>query len=299
MHGYVTSIDLDWFETVTAGSRADEVNVWRPGTQHQFRALGPGEPVFLRLKAPVDRIAGFGFFSHFSILPVSVAWRIFGTANGEKSFASMRERIIQLRRQHSMEIDPQSDLETGCILLQMTTLFTEDGWIDPPSDFDDRAGRGKRYDLSRGEGKRLWSECVGRVCDAAGRKLDAKSITPSSRYGPLSFRVAVIDAWDRRCAVTGEGVVVALDAARFRPEMPGSLSLSNAILLRADLAFLLESGYLTITPDHILLVSDSISSETGRDYGRLHGTGIRLPSNPSARPDPELLWFHQSERFLG
>lgn len=300
MHGYVTSIDSDWYETVRSGSALDEVDVWRPGTQHHFRAIEPGEPVFLRLKAPVDRIAGFGFFSHFSILPVSVAWRIFGTANGEASFGAMRERVIHLRRQHDMELDPRSDLEVGCILLQMTSLFAEKHWVDPPADLDDHAGHGKRYDLSNGEGRRLWLECVERLSDLEGKELDPKSITPTSRYGPLSFRVAVLDAWDRRCAVTGEGVAVALGTAVIRPEMSGWRSLSNAILMRADLALLFEAGYLTISPDHRLMVSSSVpSSEAQRDYGRLHGTGIRLPSSPAARPDPELLWWHQNERFLG
>lgn len=298
MHGYVTSVDLDWYETVRS-ARSDEVNVWRPGIHHQFRAVEPGEPVLLRLKAPIDAIGGFGFFSHFSILPVSLAWRMFESANGEKSLASMRDRVIGLRRQHAMALPERSDLDVGCILLQMATLFAEDDWFAPPADFDDHSGHGKRYDLTLGEGKRLWSNCVARLSRASAEKLDGESVRPSSRYGPRSFRIAVLDVWDRRCAVTGEGVVAALDAARFRPEMPGSLSLSNAILLRADLAYLLEAGYITITPQHTVLVSESISPETGRDYGRLSGTGIRLPANPAARPDPELLWWHHRERFLG
>lgn len=298
MRGYVTSVDRSWYATIRSRASVDEVNAWRPGTQNQFRAVRPGEPVFLRLKSPHDRIVGAGFFSHASILPVSTAWRIFGDANGEKSFIALKEKLVRLRSQLGMSVDKKSDPELGCVLLLKTVLFDEDDWVHPPADLDDRAGRGKIYDLSSGEGRQLWSRCRAKFPS------DEESVTgdgiAASRFGPGSFRVAVIDAWNRRCAVTGEGVLPALEAVQIRPSTAGSYSLSNSILLRSDLAALFEAGYVTINSDHVLLVSEGTHpGETGRDYQRLHGTGLRLPSDPSIRPDPELLWWHQKEMFLG
>ncbi|MDX1584035.1 MAG: hypothetical protein R3338_10600 [Thermoanaerobaculia bacterium] len=303
MHGYVTSVDWEWYSTVRSIAEVDETNLWRPGIRQQFRALDPGEPVFFRLKSPRDRIAGFGFFTHFSIFPVSLAWRIFTKRTGASSRRELHDRVLQLRSQLGMETEPAdlSDPDLGCILLRNCIMLDNEDWLDPPEDFDDRAGHGKLYDLSIGEGKRLWSSACRQASDIAVDPESARSsLLSTARYGPRSFRVAVFDAWGRRCAVTGEGVATALDAARFAPDIPGAYSLSNGILLRADLAYLLEAGYITITPDHVLRVSSSVQqSETGRDYHRWHGTGIRLPEDPSIRPDPELLWLHQKKQFIG
>lgn len=301
MHGYVTSVDWDWYSTIRSIAEVDEVNLWRPGIRHHFRALDPGEPVFFRLKSPRDLIAGFGFFAHFSIVPASFAWRVFEERNGETTFGGLRSLVLQQRSQLGMKkTGDQGDPDLGCILLRNCVILDDSDWFDPPADLDDRAGHGKRYDLSEGEGKRLWKK----ACELASTRADADrskgELLSSAKYGPRSFRVAVFDAWGRRCAITGEGVATALEAARFAADIPGSYSLSNGILLRADLAYLLEAGYITITPDHTLLVSRSTqSTETGRDYERYNGTGIRLPEDPSIRPDPELLWLHQRERFLG
>jgi putative restriction endonuclease len=40
----------------------DEVNFWTPSGR-AFRSRQPGEPFFFRLKAPINAIGGFGFFS--------------------------------------------------------------------------------------------------------------------------------------------------------------------------------------------------------------------------------------------
>ena len=78
---------------------------------------------------------------------------------------------------------------------------------------------------------------------------------------------AVLDAYDRRCAVTGEAAVSALSAARIRvlPDVPG-FSVPNGILLRADLSRLFEAGYVTVTTKHFLRVAPSLarSAESAR-----------------------------------
>lgn len=45
--------------------------------QSVFKALQPGELFFFKLKASRNAIAGFGFFVHFSTLPVSMAWEVY------------------------------------------------------------------------------------------------------------------------------------------------------------------------------------------------------------------------------
>src|SRR4051812_9553761 len=77
MRGFVANTDYDWFTYLRAiEPPIDEVNFWKPGSGTNFSALVPGEPLFFKLKAPRNAIAGFGYFAHFSRLPVSMVWQL-------------------------------------------------------------------------------------------------------------------------------------------------------------------------------------------------------------------------------
>ena len=49
---------FDYFRPTDTITRVDEVNFWRPQAQSHFRALATGEPLFFRLKHPINAIAG-------------------------------------------------------------------------------------------------------------------------------------------------------------------------------------------------------------------------------------------------
>ncbi len=122
------------------------------------------------------------------------------------------------------------------------------------------------------------------------------------RLGQRSFRIAVLDAWGRRCSVTNERTLPALEAAHIRDYSDVQAhTLSNGILFRADIHKLFDAGYVTVTPELRFEVSRRIKEEfeNGRDYYRLHGSAIRLPANLAHRPDTEALGWHNEERFLG
>ena len=79
MRGFVAPTDFDWFRYLRAFEPpADEVNFWKPGSGGAFGALDPGEPFFFKLKIPHNAIGGFGYFAHFSQLPASIAWDVYG-----------------------------------------------------------------------------------------------------------------------------------------------------------------------------------------------------------------------------
>ena len=72
----VALTDRRWFDFLRSRStngRLDEVNFWRPKAQTDFRSLQPGEPIFFRLKAPVNAVVGYGFFAHATRIPVRPA----------------------------------------------------------------------------------------------------------------------------------------------------------------------------------------------------------------------------------
>src|SRR6202012_4921520 len=89
------------------------------------------------------------------------------------------------------------------------------------------------------------------------------------RLGQGAFRVLVTDYYARRCAVSGERTLPALDAAHIRPFASGGLHrVSNGVLLRRDIHSLFDLGYVTISPDFKFEVSRKIREEyeNGRHY---------------------------------
>ncbi len=301
MQGFVANTDLDWFESITAADPPEgEVNFWRAGTEG-FRALRPGEPFFLKLRVPENAIAGVGFFTHFSVLPASLAWEIYGPANGAASAMELRRKILQVRARLEMPVEPREDSLLGCILLNRVMRFAEDDRVRIPEDFGPRVGQGKVYDLDDGEGRRIWSECLARMRREDRSLRIADGSGGDLRYGPNSFRVAVLDAWGRRCAISGEATLPVLEAAQIRQFPDGrDYSISNGILLRADLKRLFESGYITVTPDYRCLVSEALlGTEIGRGWKKFHRRKLVLPENPMHHPAVESLWWHNEQRFLG
>ena len=122
------------------------------------------------------------------------------------------------------------------------------------------------------------------------------------RLGQGAFRVLVTDLYKRRCAVTGEKTLPALDAAHIRPYAEGGEhTATNGLLLRRDVHSLFDAGYVTITPEHIFEVSGRIREEfeNGRDYYAMQGREVWTPSTPDTSPSMSFLKWHNESRYLG
>ena len=107
----------------------------------------------------------------------------------------------------------------------------------------------KGYSTDEAEGRALWQAVHARVAapDFAGVAEDqARYGEPAlirPRLGQGGFRILVTDTYRRRCAVTGERTLPALDAAHIRPFADGGAhEASNGILLRRDIHGLFDAG---------------------------------------------------------
>jgi putative restriction endonuclease len=112
----------------------------------------------------------------------------------------------------------------------------------------------------------------------------------------------VTDVYSRKCAITGERALPALEAARVRPYRDGGEHIApNGILMRRDIHSLFDAGYVTVTPDYHFEVSRRIREEfeNGRHYYELHGTRLTVPAKDVLKPDLTALRWHNEERFLG
>ena len=101
----------------------------------------------------------------------------------------------------------------------------------------------------------------------------ATSLT-KHRLGQGGFRISVTDAYQRRCAISGEKTLPVLEAAHIQPySCEGPHMLQNGLLLRSDIHTLFDGGYITITPDYRIEVSQRLHNDygNGRDYYKFHG----------------------------
>lgn len=309
MRGTIAITDYGWYDFLRRQVDLKEVNFWTPSSRRGFRSE-QFAPFLFKLRAPHYAICGFAYFAQYTRLPAWLAWECFGVGNGATSFAEMRDRIQTIRERISyVENDGPGDI--GCILLVSPVFFPPDAWIPQPSDWPVRTQSSIHYDLSHGEGLRVWEACQERaeiIHPLTRHQIAAESeqrygapllITP--RLGQGTFRVAVLDAYGRACAVTGEHSLPALDASHIRPYAEqGPHSVTNGLLLRADLHRLFDTGYVTVSPEHRLEVSHRLRADyqNGRSYYPLHGTQLRLPTAVWAQPDPVFLRYHNEHVFL-
>jgi putative restriction endonuclease len=302
--------DYDWYSFLSQRRSWDEINFWTPSTHWTFNAP-QFSPFLFKLKAPHRAIAGFGYFARYSPLPESFAWEWFGEANGCSSFEEMHARLEKIRRK--IRAARQSGIpQIGCIVVVSATFFSREEWIPQPVDWPESNLRPMRYDLDIGEGARVWAECLARIQPNRDMRIaEPESTSEISRYGtPVlvrprlgqgAFRVSVTEAYNRACAVTEEHSLPALEAAHIRPfAKEGPHEVRNGLLLRADLHRLFEQGYVTVTPEYVVQVSDRLRHDyhNGRSYYPLRGKRISVPATEIERPTRDFLSWHNQNVFL-
>jgi putative restriction endonuclease len=298
--------DGDWFNHLRMKFELSEVNLWAPGAA-PFKALRPGEFFFFKLHAPLNFIVGGGVFAYASTIPCSLAWEAFREGNGAATFAEMRRRIAKYRK-----TDPSAreDFVIGCRILTQPFFFEQQDWIPIPPSWAANIVAFKTYAASEGDGASVWRAVQNRLQKVAPPILAAgveqprygEPVLVRPRLGQGTFRVIVTDAYQRRCAVTGERTLPALEAAHIKPFAEGgSHEPTNGLLLRRDIHALFDGGYVTVTPDLRFNVSRRIKEEfeNGRHYYQLHGQPISLPTSFNWKPEPAVLAWHNEIRFLG
>ena len=311
MVGTVAITDEGWYRFLLDRPDLTELNFWTPSARRSFRAP-QFSPFLFKLRAPHNAICGFAYFAQFSPLPDWLAWESFGEGNGCASFQEMHARIASIRTRIRYDRQTGSD-EIGCIQLVSPVFFASDSWIPQPGDWHPRTQTPVKYDLTVGEGRRVWEACLERAAsnrvivpgselllsvERGPRYAEPRLMRP--RLGQHTFRIAVLDAYERRCAVTLEHSLPALEASHIRPyAQEGPHEIRNGLLLRADLHRLFDTGYATVTPDLRLEISARLRTEyhNGRSYFPLQGARVHEPTATLHRPDRTFLDWHNEHVF--
>jgi putative restriction endonuclease len=303
--------DERWFTFLRAVAPED-VNFWKPG-KLGFNAIPQGAPFVFKLKGRINRIVGLGFFYQYLRLPVPVAWDTFGVGNGFPNFLDFAIAIEDMRR----EITEHTG-ELGCIVLTNPVFFTEEDWLEVPTNFKMSTQVGKRYSTENSEGRNLWSQLEVRLVKYLQPNLEqskslamvAENVSPGYReliakvrIGQGSFRTAVTEAYFRRCSITGERTLPVLEAAHIKSYAKSGPNLAtNGLLLRSDLHKLFDTGYITVTQKLKVEVSSRIKSqfENGKEYYQFHGkTLAQLPGKRDFYPRLDYLEWHNANVYCG
>lgn len=304
MNMFVGVTDDNWYQQLSM-EKPDEVNFWSPSGQ-VFRALQEGELFLFKLHAPRNYIVGGGFFVRSTPLPPFLAWEAFGEKNGTKSYQEFLQRLERYRGRNSIN----SVYQVGCNILTEPFWFAESDWISVPS-WSNSIVRGKSYSTVDAVGARLYQDVTDRISRSVHvadvpindeTQRYTESVT-KHRLGQGAFRVLVTDAYQRRCAITGEKTLPVLQAAHIKPySQNGPHSIRNGILLKSDFHTLFDDGYITITPDLHVEVSQKLHSDygNGKDYYRHHGQKLLiLPGQEEQLPSREYLQWHNENVYCG
>lgn len=313
MRFWVGVTDNRWYRFL-AERNFDEVNFWQPSARRLFANPAVGMPFLFKLKRPYNHIAGGGFFVAHSVLPLSLAWEIFGEKNGASSVSELRELIgPHVAGNHR-------DPDIGCTVLSNPFFMDEFSRMNDPPGWSSNIVRGKYYDTWEEAGAEIWSRVHTYLTpDPASQISETESDVPNNdpvpdkfgtpvlvkpRIGQATFRVRVTDAYRRRCAMTGESTLDVLEAAHIVPytDLSGSHEVTNGMLLRSDFHRLFDRGLVSVTPDYRVRVSPRIREAyfNGKAYYRLDNEPLQtMPESASLRPDRDRLDWHFRNLFQG
>ena len=244
----------------------------------------------------------------FSILPTYLAWSAFGLKNGCNSLKELNDRIIKYRSRIGASLE---NPQIGCIILTEPFFFDQQDWIPVPENWSNSIVRGKTYSPDDDYGRRLYAQVIERLQrtvtihetqQAESENRYTTSLT-KHRLGQGAFRIAVTEAYQKRCAITGAKTLPVLEAAHIKPfSENGPHSVKNGLLLKSDFHTLFDDGYVTIAPDFHIEVSKRLHEDygNGKDYYKYHGSKLLiLPQSQIELPSPEFLEWHNNNVYLG
>lgn len=311
---FIANTDRAWFDYLAACGTdgvVDEVNFWSPRATRPMKRMHPGEPIFFRLKRPDYAIAGYGFFADFSKLSLRDAWELFGWKNGDPASDRFFARIAVYRGVRPTELDLDRD-DIGCNILREARFLPENRWISWTAE------QGWRPNIVQGrteadptrvkvlhtllqEPRRSLAEFADRFEPVTqdNRLLVAREAV--LREGQGAFRLRMLRAYDRQCAITGEHTEPVLDAAHIQPYLgPASNHVQNGLVLTKEFHALFDRGYVSITPDYKVRVSPRLHEDwkNGRRYLPYDGERlVRLPNDEAQQPSRGALEWHYENVF--
>ena len=303
---YIGNTDHDWFDFCKSQGDLEEVNFWQPSRQH-FKAIDIGGIFFFRRKSPINKIGGFGVLASAGEATIQTAWESLGLSNGVETKKDFIDRVRKYKK--SSTVDDQTLV--GFKILVDPVFLDKEHWIDVPKDWSKNIVTGKGYYQDAIHVKPLLELFERHKREATYRA----SNTPSEqgfaeiqsgfkyrqsaklRVGQSIFRMALLSAYQNKCAITGTAVEVCLEAAHISAfSETVSHEISNGLLLRRDIHALFDSRLLSVDNENRIRLSKRLKEapEVGDEYLQLEGKELSMPTNPIFQPSKIRLAEHFS-----
>ncbi|UEP32141.1 MULTISPECIES: HNH endonuclease [unclassified Burkholderia] len=250
-----------------------------------------------------DPLEGEHHFRHVQLFArqkhVVVRFTVFAKRRGKGPGISKTLKDAQGNDYFALEFPVAADtsLDELDAYLRTTATFSRDRTM-PTS----RGPAGRRsHEARTSPGKRATRDAIDRAEQAAASELaepiasedDARERELRAvflRRGQGKFRKALLNAYEKRCAVTGCTMEDVLEAAHIIPYNGDDTNrCDNGLLLRADIHTLFDLGLLWVNREMKVEIANALQRT---EYGELHGKGLRLPTDPALRPHPEHLERH-------
>lgn len=293
---YVGVTAYKWYKQLQA-LQADEANWWQPTDLRNFNSIEPGQPFLFKLHAPRNYIVGGGIFRRQMLMPASLMWDAFGVGNGYHNLAELMAVLYRLRKTDRYT-DPNP--QVSCLLIHAPFFFPEADWIPIPADWAPTTGQGKTYDSATPFGAEILTALQARGVLQTKQLKEHEKVQQT--LGSGSFVAQITRNYHYRCAIMNAGSLPALRAVHIMPPANGGAHISeNGLLLRRDIAVLFEQGYLTISDEYVVKISQYLQAAAGgQEYRALHGQRlINLPALIMNLPSRELLRWHNEYVFIG
>ena len=209
MNFYIGVTDNTWFNNLRY-LKPDEVNFWQPGGLRHLRQLQPYSLFLFKLHGRRGPIAGGGYFARQAEFPLSYAWMLFGEKNGTDSLPDFHRLVAKRRKAKD---DFKEDFRIGCVMLTQPFFLARSERISRIPGWDPHTQPGRYYRANEPDGKRLLEQVKMSMRGVPAAVFEDPPDT-APRYGRRRlregqgiFRSRVADAYERRCAVTGERVL--------------------------------------------------------------------------------------------
>jgi putative restriction endonuclease len=205
----------------------------------------------------------------------------------------MRARMERYRRRSgAVDSGRPGDYAIGCIMVASPVFFPQELWVREPADWAPNIVRGRGEDVTRGEGLRIFTECLERAQQMGAPTLSAEPDRP--RYGEPTLVKPRL----------GQGIfrVSVLEAAHIMPYADGGThDVTDGLLLRSDIHRLFDLGYVTVTPEYRFKVSDALAEDfhNGRTYYAERNRRVVVPDAEWMQPSRELLAWHGESVWRG
>ncbi len=118
-----------------------------------------------------------GIFARYEAATARLAWEAFREKNRTPSYDVMARRIAQYAKASGAQH------RIGCIMVTDPVFFSDDELVPQPRDWHKNVVSGAGYDLSEGDGKRIWDECQALLVRARASSLGPMVAEPDApRY---------------------------------------------------------------------------------------------------------------------